>query len=340
MTLADEQLSAADAIAQVADRVEREKKPPRLPFPAPPFNYEAVFLEIVGKRHKVADLERDYERKKESASKAKKALDEGNEQLGQMIDDYEDRAQERQYEIERREAQAAAGHPEGATLVRCVWEQQHPDDLCPLCAKSSVADRQRLVKTLGAEVLPRDANGHAEQVVTYREKLDIQSTADAIDGGAIFGVTTETIVGWSQDTRAVVRQWVVDGAKSAELPRHLVGTPHVAAETTPDAKVQTCAVCGGVIKQLDTIAEAYPTGALVRLDCAGAEPDGHRYPDTSKPKKARRAKRDEPATPPAAPAARTRGVTKPAASERQPKAAPTKASTKKSAGKKTGKGRR
>jgi len=282
MTLADDQLPAKDAIAQVAERVEREKKPPRLPFPAPAFNYEAVFREIVDKRHEVADLERDYEKKKESASKAKKALDEGNEQLGQMIDDYEERAQEREFEIARRQRQADEGHPEGTTLVRCIWEQQHPDDACPLCSTSTtVHGRQAMVKLLGAEILPRDANGHADQVVEYRTRLDVRQTFNTLDG-FLFGVPESTVAAWTPVDRAAVRGWFDTGGDSWETRPAAIGTPHRASAVADGARVQTCSVCGSVLKQLDSIDEAYPTHALVRTDCAGPEPEPHRYPDTSK----------------------------------------------------------
>lgn len=306
MTLADEQLPIEQAIEQVNARTA---KPPRLPFPAPAFNYEAVFREIVEKRHEVADLERDYERKKESASKAKKALDEGNEALGQMIDDFEDRAQEREFEIQRRDRQAEEGHPEGTTLVRCTWEQQHADDPCPLCSTSTtVHERQEMVRLVGAEILPRDSQGHADQVVIFRTRFDVQETVDALGDGLIAGVHVATIAEWSPEERAAVREWAT--RQIAALPQWLdetpavLGRPHIAAAVAEGAKVQTCVTCGSVIKQIDTLEEAYVFGARVRSDCAGAEIEPtHHYPERRKKQ----------------PAPRKHGVTKPAVDARPAK---------------------
>lgn len=291
MTLADEQLPIEQAINQVNARTDAAKPRP-LPFPAQPFNYEAVFHEIVQKRHAVAELERKHEEKKEAAKKAKAALDEANEQLGQMIEAYEERETERKFEIERRLRQAEEGHPEGTTLVRCVWEQQRPDP-CPLCAAQTIEERNRVLRLLGTELLPRDAQGHLEQAEKYLGKRDVQDTIDAL-ADVIADVPDLTVAMMAPEQRAAVRAWAT--ATDRDVPRPAVlDTPHVASAVGDDAKVQTCATCGAVIKQLDTIAEAYPTGALVRLDCAAAEVEpSHRYPER-KPKQ---------------PADRKRGVTK------------------------------
>jgi hypothetical protein len=289
MTLADEQLPAAEAIAQVAEKVERQKGQPKLPYPVPAFNFEGAFNTIIDKRHEVKADEEKWEELKERTKKAKDRLDEGNEQLGKMIDDYEERIRERRFEQERRQAQAEAGHPEGTTLVRCVWEEQHPDDPCPLCAKGmSIGEREAIVRILGAEILPRDASGHIGQVGEYRNRLDVQRTVDWLDG-LIFGIPASVVAAWSPEEKKAVRTWAHHGGDPHQARPSVLGTPHVAAAVDPGAKVQTCATCGAVLKQLDDVTEAYRSGALVRTDCAGAEPEGHRYPDaTKKPRRSRK----------------------------------------------------
>lgn len=347
MTLADEQLPAGEAIAQVADKVARAKKDPKLPFPTPPFNFEGAFEHIIEKRHEVKQLEEKHEDLKGRTKKAKDELDEANEELGEMIDDYEERIDERAFEHERRARQAAEGHPEGTTLVRCVWDQQNPNDPCPFCPTTlTITGRHAIVKLLGAEILPRDANGHADQVVAYRQKLDIRATDEAI-ADLLFGIPLDTIAGWSTEEREEVRQWAATKGTGDPRPK-VLGRPHIAAAVTDGAKVQACVDCGAVIKQLDDTTEPYPYASLVRTDCAGAEPDGHRYPDTSKkPRRSRPAAKEGGRKPDVesqkadtAPARRARGITKPATPPaRKPEARP-KASTKKPAPKKSGKGRR
>lgn len=302
MTLADEQLPVEQAITEVNKKLDAPKDR-RLPFPAQPFNWEGAGRHIIEQRHEVKRLEKKWEDLKERTKEAKDAFDKGNEKLGEMIDEYEERADEREYEIERRQSQAAAGHPEGTTLVRCVWEKQHPDLPCPLCESSAqtIEGRNAVIRLLGVELLPRDAQGHVDQVLAYHEKKDLQDTLTALDG-VVFDIKAAAILEWSPADRAAVRTWAEAVDRDTDRPA-VLGTPHVAAAVTGEAKVQTCATCGGVIRQLDDAAEAYPTGALVRTDCAGAEKEvGHRYPERGKKK----------------PAARARGITKPVAPPAQP----------------------
>lgn len=206
MTLADDQLPIEQAINQVNERLEEKKRAPRLPFPAQPFNTKEALHHIYEKRHEVKRLEDRHDDLKNRTKKAKEELDEANEQLGKMIDDYEEREQERNFEIERRQRQAEDGHPEGTTLVRCTWEQQHPDDPCPLCvaAAQTIEGRNAIVRILGVELLPRDAQGHADQVVIYRTKVDVAYTADALDG-VVFDIHPASIAEWSAEERAAVR---------------------------------------------------------------------------------------------------------------------------------------
>jgi hypothetical protein len=291
MTFADEQLPIEQAINQVHARVEQAKARP-LPFPAPAFNYEGAFHEIVEKRHEVADLESRHEDKKAAAKKAKEALDEANLDLGKMIEEFEKREDERKYEIARRLRQAEEGHPDGTTLLRCLYEQQYPDDLCPLCT----GDRALVIKFLGHEIAARDASAHVDQVVEYRTKLDVEETEDALQA-VIARVHLATIAEWTTEERAAVRVWAfqtvdheTNGAKTAPPPRPAVlGPSHIAATVEEDAKVQSCTACGAVLQVLDGDDGpcAFLPGSQVWLDCPGATAEvTNRYPDTKGKKKA------------------------------------------------------
>ena len=289
MTFADEQLPIAEAINQVTAKVEQAQARP-LPFPAPPFNYEGAFHEIVEKRHEVADLESRHEDKKAAAKHAKEALDEANEELGTMIDAFEQREDERKFEIARRLRQAEEGHPDGTTLLRCLYEQQYPDDLCPLCT----GDPALVIKFLGHEITARDASAHVDQVVEYRTKLDVEETEDALQA-VIARVHPATIAVWTPEQRAEVRVWAFqtvdhesNGAKMAPPPRPAVlGTPHVVATLDAQEKVITCGPCGAVLQQLDDDTVPYPIGQLVGVDCPGATAEiAHHYPPAKGTKKA------------------------------------------------------
>jgi hypothetical protein len=131
MEIADDRLPIEQAIAQTAERIDATTQ--RLPFPSPPFNYEGVLHALCEKRHTIAALEKRVEDRRDLLKKAKDDLDEANAELGKMLDQFERDEQDRLAEIARREAAAAAGHPEDTTLVRCAWEQAHPDEQCPVC---------------------------------------------------------------------------------------------------------------------------------------------------------------------------------------------------------------
>lgn len=335
MTLADDQLPAGEAIAKVAKQINEAdgRKQPRLPGIIPPFNFEGALAHIVEKRHEVKALEKKLEERQAASKKTKAELDEAQDTLNSMIDDYEERSRERQFELERQALQLEQGHPQGTTLVRCTWEQQHQNDRCPLCATSAtVHDRQEMVRLIGAEVLPRDAQGHADQVVIYRTRRDVEETGDALEG-LIIGIHPASIAEWSAEDRARVRDWAK--AQQAALPEWLdempdvLGKPHVAAGVADDAKVQACITCRAVLRQMDDASkEALPFGRRVGTDCPGSTEaiEGHRYPERkAKP----RGKRQAPA--PAKP-------TKPSKAKPETKGGQKKATAEKSGGR--GKGRR
>jgi hypothetical protein len=85
MEIADDQLPAAEAFALAQEQLQ-DQRPPRLPFPAPPFNYEGALHEIFEKQSEITRLEIKFTDADERRKKAKSALDDAREELGKMID--------------------------------------------------------------------------------------------------------------------------------------------------------------------------------------------------------------------------------------------------------------
>lgn len=275
MQLEDERLPASEAFAKVEEILQAT--PPRLPFPAPPFNYEGVVHALFDKRLEIAGLEREYTRKKESAAAAKKALDSANGELGAMLDEYQQREIDRRDELERQANHAEAGHPEGTHLVRCIYEERNTGEACPLCDGSNTAT---LLDRLIGDVAVRDSERHLGQVVEFREELDIEATEQALADIAI--VPRNVILAWTPDDRAAVRAFAGGvGDRPAVL-----GTAHIAGElmieAAPGDTYQYCRVCGARLLRFPTADAAgyapFDAGALVGTDCAGAI-EGNHYPE-------------------------------------------------------------
>jgi hypothetical protein len=265
MTFADEQLPAAEAISQVAEQINGEAKR-RLPFPAPDFNFENAFREIVSKRHDIKALEEKHDKLAERKKQVKEELDEANTDLGKMVDNFEEREQERRFEQERR----ARGipDPDEPRLVKCRWEQLNPGQACPICSDSSIERKC--------------APGSEEHGVEARDLLvrrEIEATVQQLAAVTVI-VTLETLGALPIDELAEVQAWALDASQHpdererwvASLPRGL-GTPHIAAEgLTPDPDKtfeQHCATCGARLD--DSGSTVYEAGALVGVDCPGAK---------------------------------------------------------------------
>lgn len=285
MTLADETIPAAEAFAQASEKLARPVQAD-LPGIGFDFNFRGCYLELEQKASEVEALHEDYLEKAEEARDAKKAWDKAAELYTKMALEFKRRRQAKGDD----DAPTKADPP--SPLLACTYSQAHPEDICPLCA--DLAPRDMIVRLLGAEILPKTALGHADQVRDYRERLDVQHTREAIEG-FIFDVPLTAIIDMTPETRAAVRAWAAAGAQIKHLPEQ-AGRPHVAG--TPGENGQGCAVCGVVVAAYDDIAEALPAGAFVRLDCAGAQPEGHRYPERRK--RAARAKPEPKATKPKA----------------------------------------
>jgi hypothetical protein len=303
MELADDRLPATEAIAQVAEDIQRgvmsareardrdDAEKQRLPFPAPPFNYEGALHSIFEKRKGIAILEAKFNDADDRRKKAKTALDDGNEELGKLIDQLEQHEEDRLHEIARREADAecAAAHPEGANLVRCTWEQAHPDEDCPMCADEK----------LTIPIAPNAAM-HVEQVDRYLYLQESDVIRELVQAAGI-RLPLDVVNAWSVEDRAAVKVWaeiengIGDTPESHERPA-ILGTAHVAegvttSEAAPGDTFQSCRECGARLLTVKTGGdpedaiekfEPYPAGTLVGVDCPGA--GTARYPKRGRKK--------------------------------------------------------
>jgi hypothetical protein len=275
MELADDRLPIDQAINQANEQLDA--RPQRLPYPSPPFNYADVLHSLCEKRHDIAALEKRVDDRKDALKRAKDELDEANKELGRMIDRFERDERDRLDEIARREAAAAAGHPEETNLVRCAWEQAHQDENCPMCADD------KLRPTV------RDSSGHVEQVDRL---IYLQDTAEIVSLVQDAGIrlSTDTVNAWSVEDRDAVKQWAEEKIGLADTPDlengprrpAILGTAHVAADFTtseavPGDTYQSCVECGARLLTYKTgddegaSFEPYPAGTLVGTDCEGAK---------------------------------------------------------------------
>lgn len=297
MAIADDALKPVpEAFADAQTMLQRAEadasgKPVQgdLPGILPLFNYQGCYLELEEKAAEVNALHEEYLEAKEAATDAKKAWDKAAELYTKMALEFRRR---RQAKGDVSDAPTLADPPSRALL--CTWDQAHPDDACPLCAVSTFADRDAIVTLIGEEILPKESNGHADQVVTYRTRADVAATADALDG-VLYDVHDATIAEWTPEQRAEVRAWSTGPDNSWEQAPTVLGRPHIAAKADDGATVQACSECGAVLRtwnEGDGSIVWLPTCARVGTDCAGAqaEPE-HHYPE--KKPKAKRAKATE-----------------------------------------------
>jgi hypothetical protein len=270
MEIADDRLPIEQAMEQAAERIDATTQ--RLPFPSPPFNYEGALHEIFEKQQSVAILEGKFNDADERRKKAKAALDEGHSQLSVLIATLQEREQDRLHEIARREAAAAAGHPEDTTLVRCAWELAHLDERCPLCSSPVEAAHYNLADTA------RDSALHLDAVERLIHLQDTDAIVALVDHLGIV-LSPDTVSAWSVEDRAAVKAWAEAPTEQSPRPA-ILGTAHVAggsitSEAEPGDTFQCCRECGARLLSYPTGSgepvEFYPAGTLVGSDCDGAK---------------------------------------------------------------------
>jgi hypothetical protein len=270
MEIADDRLPIEQAMEQAAEQINATTQ--RLPFPSPPFNYEGVLHALCEKRHTIAALEKRVEDRRDLLKKAKDDLDEANAELGKMLDQFERDEQDRLAEIARREAAAAAGHPEDTTLVRCAWELAHPDEQCPVCLDPVEA------AGAGCGDTARDSSLHIEAVERFIHQRKTSVIVDWINDAANIVIPEATVSAWSEEDRAAVMEWA--GAPDATPRPAILGTAHIAggsttSEAEPGDTFQCCRECGARLLSYPTGSgesfEPYHAGTLVGTDCQGAK---------------------------------------------------------------------
>jgi hypothetical protein len=136
-----------------------------------------------------AILESKFNDADERRKKAKAALDDGRSKLSALIGTLQEREQDRLHEIARREAAKAAGHPEETNLVRCAWEEAHPDETCPMCSDD--------------ELRPsiRDAAGHVDQVDRLIYLQDTDEIVALVQDAGIRLICRDVVNAWSVEDR-------------------------------------------------------------------------------------------------------------------------------------------
>lgn len=130
MTLADEQLPAAEAITQVAEQVNGTAAPTQAQLfdMAQPFNFEGAWMDIELKNGVVAELARVNEDDAARAKRSRKALEEAQTLLSRMIETYHERRVTKAREAQARAERAARAEPT-VPAVTAVDEPPRDEDL-------------------------------------------------------------------------------------------------------------------------------------------------------------------------------------------------------------------
>jgi hypothetical protein len=288
MEIADDQLPVEAAFEQVAEQLNGAK-PTRLPFPNA-FNDSNALEHVIAVNHEFQDDEKVYLAAKDKAKDAKERMDATAKRLKEVIAKYEQLREDRQREIERRQAAIDRGEDPDAEIIVCRFSLLHPGVPCPFDHAG-----------LSADHLTSEA--HAVEAHDLLVKLEIEICVVELAAIGVI-VTAELLGALPIDQLSEVQAWSKDAQDPerraellAGLPRGL-GRPHVApnghtSEATDTGKghgsgpadnYQSCDVCGARILTLDDGIEPYPSGALVGTDCVGKNVE-HHYPKGKKKKR-------------------------------------------------------
>lgn len=257
-------VGAAGTDAQGQDtRVPRDVP---LPFPRPPFAFEAAMQQIEAKERSSAAAWTRYESAKETASARRKEAEEEDQQLHDLIRETRDRREEAQREggllhaLVQLEDQP---NPE-AQKPGCAFERGTGQP-CPICRDAKPGDETRdepenplhpehvTAAAIRAASEALRADLVAVDVYLALDELDALDYEDAHELGAW---ASALHISRTSDSSIVVpvRPALLDQACQAAEP----GTDR-----------QGCRVCGTTLVRAS--GEPYPAGALVGIDCLGAE---------------------------------------------------------------------
>lgn len=297
MAIADDQFKPADeafTLAQAQLQVD-EPQQAALPGVYPPFNYEAVFKEILEQAQTVEVLKRDYDDAKQEASDAKKSLDKAADLLMRMTLEFE----------RRRKEKVAGGPPEpaepepGPRLIRCTWEAQHDGEACPLCGEGRDEFRVgQFMKANRDQLAATDAEAHVEDVEKLLLGLEVDEVVDALQ--TIDTYVAESVVReWSSEDRKAVALWAdyQDDLKhgrahsdnsdlEAPVRPAVLGKPHIPEDPHAAEGPQRCSICTAVLPRAEG-SYLYQVTDYVGTECSGKAVE-HRYPETGKKKASRK----------------------------------------------------
>lgn len=271
-----------EAFGLVAEALPQPVQP-RLPGTTPPFNEHEALLSIERMNLEVEEAKREYDVRREKAAAAKKHLDETSHQLTLLISELGRRRQEYEYE-----AMGRLATPQDSP---CLYERRAGKP-CPTCRVEMKKAKTEDGDDVDLRLISLQAHlEHREFFLTYLELADL-ATRDN-------GVRIDALEVWAHD----------ETVKPADLPQvaELVKRSCLAGPFGEEGR--RCELCA---KSLSTEKDtAYPEGACVGLECAGApdlkadEPDAartipkrHKKPGdaaAAKSKAAREAKTEKPA---------------------------------------------
>jgi hypothetical protein len=273
MELADDRLPIEQAMEQANEQLDAVQRD--LPGIVPPFNWQGAYLELESMSLEVDRLHRIWEDDAKQAKESKGQWEEASKRRDKAALEF------RRRRLAKGEDTPAAAPPAaGTNLVRCAFEEAHPDATCPICSDPDLT-----------ATMARDSAAHIDEVWALLELRDVTAVEVALEeAGVIIGQAA--IRSWSRSDRDTVTAW----AANRELPRPgILGTAHVAADSvTSEADgdtFQECRECGQRIWSVKTgedpearLAEAqgYPAGTLVGTDCAGAKEPARRIPRRGK----------------------------------------------------------
>jgi hypothetical protein len=286
MAIADDTLPAAEAFAEVQERIAHETPVQRtLPGVGPTFNFRGCYMELEQQAVLVESLRKEYEDDARVAKESKKAWDEAEERYTKMGLEFRRRRREKDGEPQDA-SDLAADLQRQASRPPCTWETRNAGKVCPLCSNTVVA--KVVERILGIDVTPPDANAHAADVDALLAGMDVDETAEALENIDTY-IDRQLIASWPAEARQMVRAYVdarLDKANNVPdvvLPERptVLGRPHV-PEAPHEGQAQRCAVCEVVVAPNTDHHPAYDVTDLIGVDCTGRAPD-HRYPD--KPKK-------------------------------------------------------
>lgn len=232
-----------------------------------PFNPDNALKAIFEKSAEVRELQADYDRKKESASEAKKELDVASKALVNIIESLKNRRTQALNPSQPylKDVSGDAPAPSLSTS-RCPWERDHPGQSCPICTAAQAKD---LIPALESEVHP-EHEGHAAVAEAARVKNVLEPLAAKLANVHIF-VTADDLAPLSKDDLDALELYATE---PSPIPPHVLVKSCVAAE--PGSMIQVCQRCERILRNdVENTPERgwYAVDVRVGLACEAALPE-------------------------------------------------------------------